>query len=424
MTIVETNALAQGAPAYLRSLAEHTAQELWKVARLELNVGRLLLPLYRAGAVRVSEQEARSIAQRLISVGSYWYTIETPTRDTFNFTGQAGSAGRSAQHDLSLYAEARPQDVVAHMEFKQGHRSGDDGIQLIAKDLAKLLASGEHSLWFHSFPKPTRVEFSALRENFLGALERVLPAGKALARPETKVILAFCAVVDPELWIAGPMPWLDLRAAFDQFPVVSKAPHRAWSRIAPAVPEPPPPISIEFPVEAPAEELISLDIEWSAPVTFDRAHELPNAPGVYAILLDDEGGMKLVRIGATRDASKRPANYDRAPFDAEPRLRIVFCPVSDDFRTRLRALLERSYASWLRGKYPDHEWAEYRIERKLLDAYESTRGALPPANFQRGSARDYLHAIAIREVGHLHVLELPPAELDEMVRFGLRQSND
>jgi hypothetical protein len=231
-------------PAYLRDLAERTSLELWKVSRRETTTTRLVLPSYRAGGRRVSEQEARSIAQRLVADGKYYFSIETPTDGLYKFTGKEGTPPRSASHDMSLYLSVDPASVAAHIEFKQGHRSGDTGIQVIAKDLEKLVGSARHSLWFHSFPLPTENEFSQLRGSFAAALERVL--AKGMPPPEVRIILAFCAVVDPIAWLAGPVAWTDLRALIEQFPVVSPVAHPAWSRTAPSQRLPPPRGDLEF----------------------------------------------------------------------------------------------------------------------------------------------------------------------------------
>lgn len=64
-------------PDFLRGLAQRVAVELWNVARREPAMTRLVLPTYRDGSHRVSEQEARSIAQRLVADSHYYFSIET-----------------------------------------------------------------------------------------------------------------------------------------------------------------------------------------------------------------------------------------------------------------------------------------------------------------------------------------------------------
>ncbi|HEX7961668.1 MAG TPA: hypothetical protein VF493_17235, partial [Terriglobales bacterium] len=191
-------------PTFLRKLAERVAGELWKVVRREQTTTRLVLPTYRDGRHRVSEQGARSIAQRLIADSDYYFSIETPTDGLYKFSGKGGSQPRSASHDMSLYLSAEPSSVVAHVEFKQGHKSGDTGVQVIAKDLEKLVGSARHSLWFHCFAKPTPNEFHMLRKFFVPAFDRA----RAKTLPASpRVILALCAVVEPVAWIAGPVGW-------------------------------------------------------------------------------------------------------------------------------------------------------------------------------------------------------------------------
>jgi hypothetical protein len=218
-------------PVFLRGLAEEIAVELWKVARREPTTTRLVLPTYRNGRHRVSEKEARAIAQRLVADSDYYFSIETPTDGLYKFSGKDSTPHRSASHDMSLYLSAEPASIAAHVEFKQGHRSRDAGIQVIAKDLEKLVGSARHSLWFHSFPKPTRNEFQKLQTFFAPAMGRVsanpLPS-------EARVVLAFCAVIEPVVWVAGPVSWDEVPALIAQFPVACARVHSAWSKHGPS----------------------------------------------------------------------------------------------------------------------------------------------------------------------------------------------
>ncbi len=164
--------------------------------------------------------------------------------------------------------------------------------------------------------------------------------------------------------------------------------------------------------------VVGLEIAWSAPVPFSDAKSLPKVPGTYAIILDAPDGSRMVRIGATRDASRRPANYDPQPFLDEPGLRIVFAEVPQPFRAAMAVLFETGYTD-LKG---DIDWLEYRMERRLLEAYETKWDTLPPGNFQHGSRRPYMEHITLIETGPLRVIDLPPADLPTDVLEGLRQS--
>lgn len=218
---------------FLRGLAERVAVELWNVARREPTTTRLVLPTYRGGSHRVSEQEARSIAQRLVADSDYYFSIETPTDGLYKFSGKDDTRPRAASHDMSLYLSAEPSSVAAHVEFKQGHKSGPTGIQVIAKDLEKLVGSARHSLWFHCFAKPTHNELKMLRSFFVPAFDRA----RARSLPSApRVVLAFCAVVEPVAWIAGPVGWTDVAALIDQFPIVGTPVHDGWSHYVPTRP--------------------------------------------------------------------------------------------------------------------------------------------------------------------------------------------
>lgn len=186
-------------PTYLHNLARRTTAELWKAARREPNVANLVFANHRETAKhRVSEQESRCIAQRLITESGYFFSIETPTKGTFEFRGWQSSGDRAAQHDLSHYTAPTPDTVVGHREFKQRHRSekDDTGITDIYKDPLKLVDSGLDALWFHLFSRPTRNGFSMLRKFFTAAMPKAL--AKAKPKPEAFITLALCSVLEQE----------------------------------------------------------------------------------------------------------------------------------------------------------------------------------------------------------------------------------
>lgn len=125
----------------------------------------------------------------------------------------------------------------------------------------------------------------------------------------------------------------------------------------------------------------------------------------------------MVRIGATKDPRRRPTNYGPTPFRLEPRLVVAYCEVPPPFHDAMQDLICNQYSD----RKVDLEWLEYRMEHKLLQLYCDRFGCLPPANFQRGSNREYAAHIRVRETGALHVLEVPPANLPDEVRLALKQ---
>ena len=140
-------------------------------------------------------------------------------------------------------------------------------------------------------------------------------------------------------------------------------------------------------MDLPASKRIPLQLRWCPPVRIEDTSHWPEAIGVYTILLDDDG-YKVARIGATRNARRRPREYTLTPAATEPRLRATFAPVPEEFPAQLRALLEAHYSKWLEVSYPDDEWCEYRIERLLLDGYKvRNNDKWPPGNFAGGSKR-------------------------------------
>lgn len=163
---------------------------------------------------------------------------------------------------------------------------------------------------------------------------------------------------------------------------------------------------------------VFLPIRWATPEKFKNLFAFPKARGVYAILFKKGVDYKMVRIGATRDLQKRPADYNPLPFKNEPRLRITYTAIPTKFRDGMKKLINQQYPK----RIGDIDWLEYRMECLLLDLYEERFGLLPPANFQRGSKREYMNHIKLLEEGPLHITELEPASLTKEFCIGLRQS--
>lgn len=163
---------------------------------------------------------------------------------------------------------------------------------------------------------------------------------------------------------------------------------------------------------------VALPIYWALPIRFQELSTLPKEPGVYAILLYRNTNYYMVRIGASGNLRKRPADYNPLPFESEPRLRITFTIIPSVFRAGMRKLITTKYPN----RSDDMDWLEYRIEYVLLETYVARVGQLPPANFQRGSKREYAGHIKLMEEGILRILELEPVDLSEEICLGLRQS--
>ena len=87
------------------------------------SASRLIFPRLRDGKLRISEQELRSVFVEVFNQYcdakgvNLFYSIETPSNDTYNFSGEPRSvSGRSAMFDLVIFDEAYNRRVL--IEFK------------------------------------------------------------------------------------------------------------------------------------------------------------------------------------------------------------------------------------------------------------------------------------------------------------------
>lgn len=211
----------------LDALARATARELWKAARGEANVAKVVFPRYRDAPNpatsnpetpnpatpkrRSSEQEARFCFARL-AAQEWFISVETPTELPYNFSGKGGSKGRSAQHDLSLHAsvDGKP---VAHVEFKHGGKQG------VAKDIAKLMGSERPALILHSVEELSEARRQRLAATYRSAITHPPNGGQFTARqldaPRT-VVMVVCGIRDERAWSHRATSWRALDTALDQ----------------------------------------------------------------------------------------------------------------------------------------------------------------------------------------------------------------
>lgn len=109
--------------------------------------GRLVVPRYRANKLRVSEQEARFAFVEALGKSPLRYSVETPTRKLYGFSG---GEERSAQTDLTIRDEDA--GVLCNVEFKSRGFSPDadpKDLARIDKDIEKLVRERVPGLWFH-----------------------------------------------------------------------------------------------------------------------------------------------------------------------------------------------------------------------------------------------------------------------------------
>lgn len=119
-------------------LIKETINDLFLLKMGDLKSNPIIYPKKRDGETRISEQEAKQIFIGKVVDQGITYSVETPTKETYSFSG---NTPLSAQIDLSLYPEGRQVDI----EFK----AHNVDIKNIMKDFEKLICEGNKGIFFH-----------------------------------------------------------------------------------------------------------------------------------------------------------------------------------------------------------------------------------------------------------------------------------
>ena len=141
-------------------------------------------------------------------------------------------------------------------------------------------------------------------------------------------------------------------------------------------------------------------VTWSDP---ERLHDLiasklGKGNFVYAIIVCSHDEKSLIRLGASRDLTKRLQGYPIMDFIAD--VFVSYHVVSEDFRKAITPLLvsyfsdERNHdrrPSFLKGRklgdcvQSELRSIEYKVERLFLDQYKKRHKRLPAGNPRTGS---------------------------------------
>lgn len=208
----------------LKDLNKEVCRRLWHMTSVNEAPGvlspHLIIPPYAAttgadedvGAIRISEQEARFAYAEVLAASPYYYSVETPTRCKYTFSGQH-ERERSAQSDMSLYL---PDDSgltkIADVELKAGNPPDDT----IAKDIEKLIREGIEPAeprplgnWFHLLAEADWSTFEVLFDKFRLSFEK----NAAFAKGRVSIVMCFCVLSRR----SGREPWACL-TYFDYTP--------------------------------------------------------------------------------------------------------------------------------------------------------------------------------------------------------------
>ena len=137
----------------LKEINRRLSYDLWNVSFFgEETSGlspRLIFPQKRKknkddeSIKRISEQEARILYCNILNNLNYFYSIETPTKETYQLTG---NTSLSALSDLSIYRYVNGSfDKKANVEFKALNPTTSN----FSKDIEKLIKENIEGNWFH-----------------------------------------------------------------------------------------------------------------------------------------------------------------------------------------------------------------------------------------------------------------------------------
>jgi hypothetical protein len=176
----------------LRTMCMELSELLWAVHKAEGSGLRLIFPKRRDGVTRISEQESKMILCQLLERSQWFYSVETPTTETYQQQGNDAISGRS---DISLYATHSPESKRANVELKA---HGTITVEDFRKDFEKALRENLDTLWFHTLENTNRGTFPNVFRKIREAF--ALLKGE-IDRRSHSIVFAFCVLERRELWL-------------------------------------------------------------------------------------------------------------------------------------------------------------------------------------------------------------------------------
>jgi len=186
--------------SFIENLNHEVCRSLWDMAAEDEGMKapasrrpNLIWPLYRdskkgnGNHPRISEQEARfAMAIILSNDHSRHFSVETPTRETYQFKGEKPI---SAQTDLTIFrADGNGLERDINVEFKS-HLPVQGSVD---KDIEKLLREPYGGNWFHVLKNTNRGTLPALFKKMRAAAAAAAEVGPGPA--ELPIHFCFCCV--------------------------------------------------------------------------------------------------------------------------------------------------------------------------------------------------------------------------------------
>jgi hypothetical protein len=173
----------------LRKLSQEVSEKLWTMVNDGPRRPHLIFPEYRDKRIRISEQESKILFANLLENSRWYYSIETPTVQSYI---QSGTSPLSARTDISLYNNSSRSSKVVNIELK-AHNPTKESFR---KDLEKLLREELDGLWFHTLDNSNRGTLPSIYEKIKQAFSELKPHLKGRDR---SILFAFCILEKREL---------------------------------------------------------------------------------------------------------------------------------------------------------------------------------------------------------------------------------
>lgn len=161
--------------------------DLWNVSCLNKKPSglspRLIFPIKRTNEeIRISEQEARILYCNILNNLNYFYSIETPTNETYQ---QTGNTPLSALSDLSIYRYIdNGFEKMANVELK----AHNPDIKNISKDIEKIIREEKDGNWFHVLKNINKGTLPSVFDKFIFSL-------KKHSNKSSKISILFCICI-------------------------------------------------------------------------------------------------------------------------------------------------------------------------------------------------------------------------------------
>lgn len=164
----------------IEKLIEETIKDVKNLIKGNTIKSHIVFPEYSNGAPRYSEQELKNIFLNKIEASKFYYSVETPSKNTYRFKDNlpkvllknetSKKRFQSSMIDVSIYNEEK--QIVSHVEFKHGQCPEFP----IRKDFLKLICESDitHRNYFvHYLEKSDEQTRKSIFDKYLISLKDI-----------------------------------------------------------------------------------------------------------------------------------------------------------------------------------------------------------------------------------------------------------